>query len=195
MANIKPRKIQGVWADGFVLDLHSTSSTLLGHNAFGHPEFETHRTEMGELLYRLKYKVDQTALTEIADTAERFLRAWSVAFSTIVPVPPTATRKIQPLFQIVDELGRRLSVPVTRTAIRKKKQISELKNVYDFEERRHLLEDAFAVNPSEIEGRKILVIDDLYRSGATLNAVAEALTNSGASMVYALALTQTRKNV
>jgi len=150
---------------------------------------------MGELLYRLKYKADQTALTEIADTAERFLRAWSVAFSIIVPVPPTAARRIQPLFQVVDELGRRMGVAVTKTAIRKKRQIPELKNIYDVEERRRLLETAFVVNPSEITGRQILVVDDLYRSGATLNAVAETLTNSGASTVYALALTQTRKNV
>ena len=150
---------------------------------------------MGELLYRLKYKADQTALTEIADTAEKFLRTWGVVFSIIVPVPPTRVRRIQPLFQVVDELGKRMVVPVTRTSLRKKRQIPELKNVYDLEERRRLLESAFAVNQLEILGRNILVIDDLYRSGATLNAVAETLRNSGASAVYALALTQTRKNV
>ena len=62
-------------------------------------------------------------------------------------------------------------------------------------ERRRLLEGAFAVSRSEVEGEPILLLDDLYRSGATLNAVAEALTQAGAAAVFALALTKTRKNL
>ena len=78
MAQIHSSRIRGAWADGYVLDLHSTGSTLLGHNEFGHPEFETHRTEMGELLYRLKYRGEAAALTDILDAAEGFVRRWGV---------------------------------------------------------------------------------------------------------------------
>lgn len=88
MAQIRPSRIKGVWTDGYVLDLHSTGSTLLGHNEYGHPEFETHRTEMGELLYRLKYRGESSALEDILDTAEEFIRSWGVKFAMIVPVPP-----------------------------------------------------------------------------------------------------------
>ena len=193
MAEIRPRKIRGSWTDGYALDLHSTKSEFIGHNEFGHPEFETHRTEVGELLYRLKYKKDETALIEIGDTTEAFLHSWGIEVSIIVPVPPNAARTVQPVFQMADEIGNRLQVPVVKTAVRKRKQIPELKNVYDFEERRRLLEDAFAVNRSSVEGQRILLIDDLYRSGATMSSVAEALLSSGAATVYALALTQTRK--
>ena len=194
MAQIHPRRIKGAWADGYVLDLHSTGSTLLGHNEFGHPEFETHRTEMGELLYRLKYRGEASALTDILDTAEEFIRSWGVRFSRIVPVPPTAMRRVQPVFQIADGLGARLQVPVKK--IEKSSQNREqLKNVYDFDERRRLLEGAFVVNRSMAEGERILLLDDLYRSGATLNAAAEALAEAGAAAVFALALTKTRKNL
>lgn len=196
MATINPRKIRGSWSDGYALDLHSTGATFLGYNEFGYPEYDMHRTEIGDLLYRFKYKGDEAALTEIPKTAEKFIRTWGVKCSIIVPVPPTrATRKIQPVFRVADELGTRFRVPTTKTAIKKQRQIPELKNVYDLEERRRLLEDAFAVNRAEVAGQRILVVDDLYRSGATLNAVTEALMNSGASVVYALALTQTRKRL
>lgn len=177
-----------------MLDLHSTGSTLLGHNEFGHPEFETHRTEMGELLYRLKYRGEASALTEILDVAEAFIRSWGVRFSMIVPVPPTAARRVQPLFQVADGLGARFQLQVRR--IGKSSQGHEqLKNVYDFDERRRLLEDAFVVNSPEVEGERILLLDDLYRSGATLNAAAEALAKAGAAAVFAMALTKTRKNL
>jgi predicted amidophosphoribosyltransferase len=194
MARINPRKIKGGWLDGYALDLHSTSATLLGYNEFGHPEFETQRTELGELLYRLKYKADETAITEIVDAAATFLRSWGIRFSLIVPVPPTrAARTMQPVLRVASELGARFGVPMTR--IRKLKQIPELKNIYDFGERRELLEGMYAVSRSTVEGHRVLVVDDLYRSGATLNAVTEAVLKSGASSVYALALTQTRKKV
>ena len=39
---------------GFALDFHTFSSTFIGYNAFGHPEFETRRPPIGELLYNLK---------------------------------------------------------------------------------------------------------------------------------------------
>jgi len=54
------------------------------------------------------------------------------------------------------------------------------------------------INPRKIKGGWLdgyALVDDLYRSGATLNAVTEAVLTSGASSVYALALTQTRKKV
>jgi competence protein ComFC len=195
MAKLEPRRIRGAWADGYALDLHSTGSTFLGHNELGHPEFETHRTEMGELLYRLKYKREETALAEIAETVETFIRSWRSDISVIVPVPPSASRAVQPVFRVAAEIGARLSVPVVRNAVKKMKQIPELKNVYDFDQRRQLLEGAFTATRTAVEGQRVLLVDDLYRSGATLNAVTEALTRSGASVVYALALTQTRRKI
>jgi predicted amidophosphoribosyltransferase len=84
---------------------------------------------------------------------------------------------------------------MAKDAVKKLKQVSELKNVYDFEERKKLLEGMYDVSRSVVAGHRVLLMDDLYRSGATLNAVTEAILQSGASLVYALALTQTRKKV
>jgi len=193
VANLHPRRIRGSWADGYVLDVHSTGSTFLGYDEFGHAVFETLRTETGELLYRLKYRGDRSALGEIGADAERFLRAWKVGPDVVVPVPPTRGRQVQPVFLIAGEIARRLGLPLVGSALRKRRGSPELKNVHEFEERRAALEGAFVADPRQVAGKRILLVDDLVRSGATMSAVAEALSETGAAAVYAFALTQTRR--
>lgn len=126
MTKVNPRKIDGPWADGRVLDLHSTGSEFLGYDEYGHEQFDTRRTEVGELLYRLKYRSDASAVEEIGAVAEKFIRAWRVRFDVIVPAPPTRTRRVQPLHQIADELGQRFGVPVVKAVSKKAAGAAEL---------------------------------------------------------------------
>lgn len=59
------------------------------------------------------------------------------------------------------------------------------------EERRLTLQDAFAVKPSlrhRIEGRNILLVDDIYTTGATADSCSRTLLEAGASEVYLLTL-------
>jgi competence protein ComFC len=142
------------------------------------------------------YRSDETAETKLVEAATTFIRRWGVQPSIIVPVPPTRTyRKLQPVARLADSLGARLKVTVVHEAIRRQKQFAELKNVYDAEQRRKLLEGAFDVNASRVKGQHVLLVDDLYRSGATMNAIAEALRRSGATTVFAFAFTQTRSRI
>jgi len=193
LATYNPRKIYGAWSEGWVLDLHTSASTYLGDDELGHPQFATQRTEIGELLFKLKYRNDEGVIAELTDAAEAFLRSWRSDFSVIVPVPPTRTyRVLQPVLRLASEVGTRLGLPVAADAVRKLKSFAELKNVYDAEERRKLLEGAFEVKPKHVSGQRVLLIDDLYRSGATMNAIAEQIAAAGASQVYAFGFTQTR---
>jgi len=72
-------------------------------------------------------------------------------------------------------------------------EMPELKNVYAYDERLRLLEGAHRVEPSVVRGQSVLLFDDLYRSGATMNAITAALYDEGeVKDVYALAVTRTR---
>lgn len=55
-------EITGNWAKGFALGLHTLSSKYLGEDEFGHKHFDTIRTEIGELVYQLKYKKDNSVV-------------------------------------------------------------------------------------------------------------------------------------
>jgi competence protein ComFC len=189
---VNPRKIDGPWADGWVLDLHSSGSEFRGYDEFGHEQFDTHRTDVGELLYRLKYQNDASALPEIGAVAEKFIRSWKIQFDVIVPAPPTRARRIQPLHQIAGELGRRFNVPVVK-AVSKSGGSAELKDLHEYHERQAVLQGALSVNAQSVSGKRALLVDDLIRSGATLGAVATALAEAGAATIFAFALTKTRR--
>ena len=65
--------------------------------------------------------------------------------------------------------------------------------MFDTGERKKLLADAFESDRSKVRGKSILLFDDLYRSGATMNEVSSSLQKSGkAEHIYVLALTMTR---
>ena len=49
-------RLIGDWELGLAFDLHTVTSTYLGPNQFGHDQFDNTRSEMGELLYKLKYQ-------------------------------------------------------------------------------------------------------------------------------------------
>jgi predicted amidophosphoribosyltransferase len=68
--------------------------------------------------------------------------------------------------------------------------------VFDFAKRTEILNGAFTVNVPKTKGQRLLLLDDLYLSGATVSTIAQLLMTAGAARaVYLLTLTQTRKLV
>ena len=55
-------------------------------------------------------------------------------------------------------------------------------------ERKRNVEDAFVASREIVEGKSVLVVDDITTTGATLNACAQALHGAGARSVYGLTL-------
>lgn len=192
---MKPSKLSGPWDEGFALDVHTTDSTYIGDDSYGHPQYETKRSEIGELIFRLKYRGEEASIEPLCDTAIAFLkeRGWQV--DMIVGVPPSRPgRRIQPVPLLAEAMGKALGIEVCKDCIKKVKSTAELKTVYEYNKRLDLLADAYAVTADKTKGRSVLLIDDLYRSGATLEAVSKSLKDAGqVGRLFALAFTRTRK--
>lgn len=193
MASAHPTKIPGRWREGFALDYHTISSDFLGHDEFGHPRFDTKRSELGELLYRLKYGSDKGVVEEIVDAAAAFFESWNPPVDMLIPVPPTRARAVQPVLLLSEALGRRLRLPVRPEAIARVRNVPELKDVLEYGARAKLLQGAHSVDRSTSAGQNILLFDDLFRSGATMNAITQLIYEEGkAGEVYSLTITRTR---
>lgn len=189
--DIHPEIIIGEWAKGFALDRHIVSSIYLGEDEYGHPRFDSKRSDLGELLYKLKYQSDRSALPIIVKTASKFIAEKRLPIDLIVSVPPSKIRgSFQPVLEIVKGIASMLHVSLCTDCLIKIKDTQELKNAFDFDERIKLLKDAFDVNEPKLNGKKVLLFDDLYQSGATINTIAKILYKKGkVGGVYVVALT------
>lgn len=186
-------ELKGNWDVGLAVDLHTVDSTYLGVDEYGHDHFDNVRSEIGELVYRLKYNGDASATKKIVDILEGLGEILVV--EAIIPMPSTnKNRAVQPVPEIAQELGTRLNIPVLGDLLKKKEGGEELKNVEGPEERKKLLEaNLYFEDTADIEDKKVLLLDDLYRSGATLSVATDLLRKEGkAKNVFALTMTKTR---
>ena len=88
MTEINPKRIAGSWTEGFALDFHTLSSEYIGDDEYGHPQFDTKRSEIGELLYKLKYREDKSVLGDLVTTVSQFIKSTNWPVDLIVSVPP-----------------------------------------------------------------------------------------------------------
>lgn len=112
----------------------------------------------------------------------------------IVPVPLTRGRLLWRRFNqaavLANELSQRTGVPAEALALRRIKPTRSQVGL-SLSERRLNVRGAFAVSAQRrrrIEGRRVLLIDDVITTGATADACARALYKAGAAGVDVLAV-------
>lgn len=112
----------------------------------------------------------------------------------IAPVPMHPRRLLARRFNqsaiLALELGRTCEKPYQPQLIRRTRQTTAQVGLTSAQRRRNLA-GAFAVRSRQrrhVEGRNILLVDDVITTGTTLNACARALRRAGAARVDAIAL-------
>jgi competence protein ComFC len=131
--------------------------------------------------------------------AEIVLReSGKLAADVVVPVPLHRDRERERGYNqaglISKPLARRLGLPhkavlLMRTRPRPNKQVLSL------EERWESVRGAFATRPgSQVDKKRVLLVDDVMTTGATLDACARALLESGAKSVLGLTVARAARN-
>jgi ComF family protein len=87
------------------------------------------------------------------------------------------------------QLSRAYGIPADPLVLRRIRETSPQTQLNE-EERRRNVRGAFALaQKTSLEGRKVLLVDDVYTSGATVNECSRTLMRSGAKQVFVLTLT------
>jgi competence protein ComFC len=191
---LNPIKLLGEWNEGYALDYHTIYSEYLGENEFGRVQYDTKRSELGQLLYELKYQGNRDNAQKICRIINPFLKKWGWEnnINYIIPTPSsTSCRPFQPVDEICNEIGTSLNKKVTSGFLVKNSR-SQSKNL-DLEQKKELR--------GSIERKKkfkrkvsVLVVDDLYQSGETLRECTKVLrTDPNIDNIYILTITKTRR--
>ncbi len=185
---LHPTEIYGAWDKGVVLDNHIIKSILLRYDEKGREIFKNERTELGELIYKLKYQNKKDALSKILNLIKENLDILNLKekIDVILPIPPSnKKRKYQPVFEISREIAKYLNKEL-KTNILIKKTNFQVKDGYD-------IKGSIKQINNFKESTNILLIDDLYSTGATLNEVCKVLRKDiKVNKIYCLVMTKTK---
>ena len=115
----------------------------------------------------------------------------SLGLSAIIPVPIHRTRLNKRGYNQAEELGRELSkligVPCISDYLIRRKATKPLK-LLDEEERINNLKKAFITRSNGVKLKSVIVVDDIYTTGATVDSIAEVLRGDGVEKIYYLAV-------
>lgn len=142
------------------------------------------------LIRGLKYR-GVTALAPVMGSllAEAALD-YDLEADIIVPVPLSGlrhrTRGYNQASELAKHLGLELDVPMRPRALERTRHTSPQARTSDARERRRNVQGAFRCEDPAVEGNRILVIDDVTTTGATLAECADALCRAGAASVWCL---------
>ena len=145
------------------------------------------------MVYSLKYQgVRELAPLLGALLAEGYTRL-GLETDVLVPVPLHWRRERQRGYNqsalLAAEAGAILGLPVEANALRRIRSTPQQVRAASGEERRATVTGAFAIgDAAPVTGKRVLLIDDVCTTGATLEACAVALREAGAAGVWALTL-------
>ena len=96
---------------------------------------------------------------------------------------------MNPVYAFCKALAGKINVPVY-TLVIKNRQTQPQKELKTLAQKRANVADAFRLQ-GEVKGKRILLVDDLFNSGATLDEITRLLLTHGAARINVLTLTRT----
>lgn len=152
-----------------------------------------------EAIHRFKYQSVKSLKKPLAELLVNFLEKENLKIrlsnSTLVPIPLTWRRKLKRGFNQSEILAKEISIvlncPVINLIKRKKFSAPQAK-IEDWQKRKENISDAFCLNPKILmpgtDIAKIILVDDVATSGATLEEAAKILKQAGVKEIYGLVI-------
>ena len=146
-------------------------------------------SDIKKSLYRFKYagRAEYAAFYAFAAdmTYGKILR--QLDLDAIVPIPihkkRLAVRGYNQAKEFANELSKRINTPVKDDLVERCRSTVPLKKLSE-EERKNNLKNAFIIASNDVKLKKILLVDDIYTTGATIDTVSALFKEHGAKQIY-----------
>lgn len=145
-----------------------------------------------QAILQFKYENLKVLADPLSDFMAEYVKQQQLSFDIIVPVPIHKRRLKERGYNQSLLLARKLSsltrIPIAEGALTRIRYTSPQAKSDNVDQRRKNIMNAFRCSSHGISGRRILLIDDVCTSGATLNSCAGSLKAAGAASVWGLTL-------
>ena len=144
-------------------------------------------------IYRFKYEGRREYSDYYADiTAKRLgKRLKNLGIEAIIPVPmydrKRSDRGYNQAEVYSEKLSERLGIPTCPDVIKRVKSTVPMKGL-DARARRNNLKKAFNIVRNDVKFKCILIIDDIYTTGSTVDEIAHEFRMTGVDRIYVLTL-------
>ena len=148
---------------------------------------------ISDSIYRFKYKGRQEYAAYYAVCMEQSLGNWirRCRPNALVPVPiHTSKRRARGYNQaevLAKELGKRLGIPVETNLIKRVRKTVPMKELSVYN-RQNNLKRAFKICHNDVKLSTIVIIDDIYTTGSTIDAMSYELRRAGVKRIYFVTL-------
>lgn len=144
-------------------------------------------------MYRFKYSNKREYAAYFAEEAVRLHGDWirKNGIEIIVPVPMYAPKRRRRGYNQAECFGKALSeklnLPMEKDWVKRVKDTAPQKELDDIQ-RKNNLKSAFLCDENIVQCTKVLLVDDIYTTGSTADAVTEELLKAGVKEVYFLSV-------
>ena len=146
-----------------------------------------------EAIHQLKYKRLKTMAAPLGQLLAEYINTNSLPADALIPVPlhPKRTRErgYNQALLLAREISKKSHIPIIDDMLIRQKNTASQARTTSAIERRNNVQDAFAYR-EKLDGRKILLIDDVCTTGATIDACAVVLKEAGADEVWGLTISR-----
>lgn len=170
-----------------VLDVHTKGSNLFNGVASSFYGF----SNTGDIIHRNKYETKEDFPDFLVrQTVMAFQKQFSgEKIDMIVHVPPTVSGDL--LKNLAMKVSEKLNIPISHGL--EKSRITKAQKLFEsgYMKRENVSGAFIYTNPKELYGKSILLIDDIFDSGATIKEIGKYLTKCGAGKIIPLVIAKT----
>ena len=145
-----------------------------------------------EIIHHLKYSDRVSLAKPLGDILKECLDCQPFTGNLIIPVPLHRSRERERGFNQAELIAARLERPVATRLLRRRKNTSSQTGLSRNERRRNLA-SAFELR-GDVNG-SVIVVDDVFTTGSTMNEIARTLKRAGVERVEVLTVARVAKDV